>query len=191
MPALIRKAAALIAGPLLLLSLTPFCLGQSQPSPPQGESVQERLGALGRLSRNDRTPRSVAEQAGLEFCVAMAEADGKRIAPLLEVVGYQPLPLAGDLPDPPHRPIFPLDLAKRISARQKVNLRSAEAASFSLKNKREIQELFPAISQWMLDADWALICQPVSDADWPQGVRCLVIRVRALKPTIVGGNLVE
>jgi hypothetical protein len=178
-------------GTITLALFMPALLGQAASAPSGGETVGERLAELVRVPAKQRSSKDIAEQLALEFCAAIGEADGARLESLVYVVGYQPLPLAGELPDPPHRPIPPAALAKRVGARQKAGVLSVEMARFALKPPVDVREPFPAIARWMASDDWALIVHPIGIAGWPTESRCIVIRVRGGRAAVIGGNLID
>jgi len=138
-----------------------------------------------RLTRDDRALR-----AGLAFCAAVRRARGQAAFPLVEAIGYQPLPLSGPLPISPGRPVRPEVLARLIDKR-KAGAFDFPAECFRVVDKKTLRREFPAVARWMLPGDRALVVAPppTPAADWVGRRCCLVIRVRGSQATIIGGNL--
>ncbi len=74
-------------------------------SQPGGETIAGVRQRLTALKPDERTRDDTARLATLDFLVALGESNGPRAAARVDAIGYQPLPLAGDLPEQPARPI--------------------------------------------------------------------------------------
>jgi len=130
--------------------------------------------------------------AALEFVTAIGRADGRRAATLVEVVGYQPLPLSGDLPEPPAAVILPADVERAIASRPPVNADDWSVEHFEVVPRSRLRAMFPAVADWMLPHDRAVVVHPIPEAEgWVSQDACVVVRIRAGKTTIMGGNLLE
>ncbi len=169
-------------------TVTPLSLKPDQASgSPSAAELLRRLDAVprGRLSRDERALR-----AGLAFCAAVRRADGHGAFPLIEAIGYQPLPLAGPLPIEPGRPVRPETVARLIDQRP-AGAFEFPAGCFRIADRRAVRKRFEGISRWMLPGDRALLIDPPPDrvANWLDRPACLVVRVRGRSATIVGGNL--
>ncbi len=154
------------------------------------------LAARERLSRIAPAQRTLDEHALLttiDFALALAAADGSRAASLVDVVGYQPLPLEDELPERPDKPALPAVLEQQIAARQPAQIERLTADDFDVLTRDAVRARFAAVATWMLPEDRAVVSRPPAQPlpGWVQREACLVIRVRAGKATIVGGNLLE
>jgi hypothetical protein len=161
----------------------------TQPTP--DETVAQ---ALTRLSDRRWRPddRDVALRCTLQLCIALGGGDPQRAAGLLDVVGYQPLPLDGELPDEPGKPLNAGAFASQLENRPRFDASSLPAVGFSSLNAREVAGAFPAVARWMLPEDYAVVIEPAgSSGAWVQRRCCVVVRVRGSKPIIVGGNLLQ
>ncbi len=98
----------------------PPLVAQDQPaSQPGGETIAVARQRLMRLKPDERTRDETARLAALDFLVALGEANGPWAAARVDATGYQPLPLAGELPERPARPTPRGTIAKDTPARQK------------------------------------------------------------------------
>ena len=161
---------------------------------PQPEQSAAELLAFLRSQAKDKTADADrALRAGLEFCLALGVGDGRAAVRSLDAVGYQPLPLSGELPLDPPRSIPAEELARWIDRRADSNVAAAAARHFVLRSRAECESLFPAVAAWMLPDDHALVLEsPGARVHyWIERRACLVIRVRGKRPAIVGGNLIE
>jgi len=165
----------------------------SEPAPPAGpETVGHARRRLARIPAQKRTAEENALLAALEFATAIGRADGRRAATLLEVVGYQPLPLSGDLPEPPAAVVLPADIERAIASRPPINPDDWPAEHFEVVPRSRLRAMFPAVADWMLPHDRAVVVHPVPQAEgWVSQDACVVVRIRAGKATIMGGNLLE
>ena len=171
----------------------------SQPSsnPPRprqkAETVSDVLRRLHAKSAKESKPEEIALRAGLEFCRAVGEARGPRAGALIDAVGYQALPLTGDLPDEPLARTLPRAIALDINSRSKIPVGNLPADLFRLITREQVGEWFPAAQQWMLDSDFALVIeQPPSQLEnWVTQPCCIIIRLRNREPSIVAGSLLQ
>jgi hypothetical protein len=162
--------------------------------PPAGETIAQARRRLARIPLAQRTPSDLALLAAIDFALAVAEPDGRRAASMVEVVGYQPLPLTGDLPEPPDKPIWCADVEKRIAARSPVKLTELKRERLEVHTRAKTKPLFPPIAAWMLAQDRVVVFQPSVDPPLPGWVTrpaCIVVRLRAGRTTVMGGNLLE
>jgi hypothetical protein len=164
----------------------------SQPAFLEGETVLAAWRRLSKITANSRKEQ-VALRTAIEMCLALGRADGKRAVERFEVIGYQTLPLEGDLPEPPDRPA-PADTIKaQLDKRAKSPIDHLPAEMFQIRPKDKLREQFPAAAAWMLADDVAIVISPTTEpgGDWLTRPGCLIIRVRAGKPAVIGGNLLE
>lgn len=163
-----------------------------EPVPPQGETVAYTLRRFQRIGIKQLKSSEIALLAGLQFCSAVAACDGARAADMLDATGYQQMPMTGPLPNPPPRPIAPLDFRESFKARSPVNLDNTLLDRFTLVRRAGMVSAFPSVAQWMLPDDHGLVIDPdPMTPGWVTRRCCLVIRVRARRPCIMAGNMVE
>lgn len=167
----------------------------SEPAVPAGsETVAQARRRLARIRPEKRTSDDHALLTALDFSLAIGQADGRRAAGLLEAVGYQPLPLDGDLPEPPPKPVPNSDVEKTVAARRPMKVEDLPIAQIEVYTRKRLRPLFPAVANWMLAQDRAVVFRPAGDpplANWVATEACLVVRIRADKATIAGGNLLQ
>lgn len=159
--------------------------------PTPGSLLAERR-RLNRIPRTERSVEEIAALAGIDFLIAVGNADGSRVAGLIDVVGYQQLPEGDLLWDDPPRPIDPNTLAGRISARGRIAVGELPVETVEVRPRTNLGE-FPAIALWMTAEDRALVVRAPDQAPsgWVTKDACLVIRVRADKATITGGTFFD
>lgn len=165
----------------------------SQPAEPEDgpESVATVLRRLGRMRRGEMSERDIALKAGLEFVRALCRADGEKASALLEVTGYQVIPGDG-LGDEPGPRITPEAFAAALAAGRAAAFETLPAECVEAAPPEALREKFPGISTWMLPTDWGIVLKPVAERnDWVQREACLVVRLRARKPTVQGGTALE
>lgn len=158
------------------------------------ETVALARQRLSRIPLKERTDRDRALLAGLDFVLAMGKSDGRRAAILIDAVGYQPLPMTGELPERPALAIPASEVHKLVAGRPLTDLANLSADRIEVVAPGVLREAFPAAATWMLPQDWAVVFRPKSEdrvAHWITRDACLVIRIRADRPTILGGNLLE
>ncbi len=154
------------------------------------ESVAAALGRLAHIRRSKMTDRDIALQTGLEFVRSLGRADGQKAAGLLEAIGYQTVPTASELPEEPGPPMPREAFATEVAGRKPAPFDTLPASCIELKDRKAARLAFPTIGTWMLPSDWAVVLNPVAERpDWVRRPACIVIRVRAGKPTIQGGDV--
>jgi hypothetical protein len=160
---------------------------------PAIETVGPTLERLAQIPNRTLTERELALFAGLRFCDALARGDGSLAAELIEAVGYQPLPLEGDLPETPTKALLPGMVRDSMQGRVTTSLSGTPLRRFAVHDYRSLAARFPAIATWMLPAeDYAVVIEPSPETPgWVSKRGCIVIRMRARKPAIMGGNLLE
>ena len=167
----------------------------SQPAaPPVNEPIVGPRQRLARIAPERRTLDEHALLTTADFVLALGRADGARAAALVDAVGYQPLPLEGELPEKPDKPWLPAVLEKQLAARRPVEVERLTADDFTVLTRDGVRTRFAAVATWMLPEDRAVVCWPPATqrvAGWVQREACLVVRVRASRATIVGGSLLE
>jgi hypothetical protein len=142
------------------------------------------------LPAGQRSPADTALAAALEFVLALGESNGLKATDQIDPVGYQELPLSGDLPEEPARPRSAGEIEKLVASRQPAPLARLPIASFETLTRERVRPHFAAVATWMLPKDYAVLIRPVPDCPhWVQRECCLVLRVRATRAAIVGGNL--
>jgi hypothetical protein len=148
---------------------------------------------LARIAADRRTPEEHALLATIDFVLALGKADGGRAAACVDAVGYQTLPLAGELPEQPNKPVLPAVLEKQLAARPTVDVARLTVSDFEVLTRAGVRARFAAVATWMLPEDRAVVCRrPAAElAGWVPREACVVVRVRAGKTTIMGGNLLE
>ncbi|MEP0845434.1 MAG: hypothetical protein HRF50_01275 [Phycisphaerae bacterium] len=154
------------------------------------ETVSQQLARLSTTAPADASKHDLALRAGLQFCLAVAAADARRALECLDATGYQPLPLRGPLLDEPGKPIGAAAMRIRIEQQPHAALGAEPAGRFAALQRRAAAELFPGVARWMLDDDWAIVFTPGGALpNWSQDSCCVVVRVRATRATVIGGNL--
>ncbi len=162
--------------------------------PAGSETVAQARRRLARIRPEKRTSDDHALLTALDFALAIGQADGRRAAGLLEAVGYQPLPAVGDLPEPPPKPVPGSDVEKAIAARRPMKVEDLPIAQIEVYTRKRLRPVFPAVADWMLAQDRAVVFRPAGEpplSDWVTTEACLVVRIRADKATIAGGNLLQ
>ncbi len=187
----------------VLLAVAFFCAGaargQSLPaSQPASAPADEPLAAvrqrLARVQPRERAPRDHALLAALDFALAVGRKDATQALRVVDAVGYQPLPLAGELPDPPERPLLLAALERQIGFLQPLEVGRLPSAVVAVRTPRELRAEFPGVATWMLPQDWAVVFQPAPEArvpGWLREAACVVVRMRGERATVLGGNLVQ
>lgn len=155
-------------------------------------TLADRLNAL-RPARHARlSDRDAALRAAIEFIVAVGDADGARAARLVDTVGYQPLPRSGPLPETPAKPVPPDALRKVIDQLARFDAARLSESSLSLGARDLARDAFPAVAAWMLPGDFVAVLHPAADQPrWISEPACIVVRVRAGRPSVLGGTLIE
>jgi hypothetical protein len=161
----------------------------TQPAPPEtlGELRQRLAAAAGR-----GTPREqVALRCGAEIVLALGAGNIDGAVRFVDPVGYQPLPLDGPLPETPERPIAAEALAERLRACRLEGVERLPATSLEVLNRDGALERFPAVGRWMQRQDVVVLVHGADTGGMPWLTQraCLVVRVRAGRPSVLGGNL--
>lgn len=171
--------------------------GQSKPAPPPTtqpavrETVAVAHGRLAQIPAKKLSREQIALKTTLALALAIGKADGKGAVKLLDAVGYHALPLEGRLPEKPDKPLTADEFRERIERLSPTRVASLPADTFEVLDRVALRREFAAVAEWMLPQDRAVVIRPANDADsdWVTRSCCLVVRLRARKPTIVGGNL--
>jgi hypothetical protein len=198
MPVL-HQAAGLPCTAGLVLALTAACsdaLGaipqdDTDRAPPV--TIADRFKELRAKPPSRLSRQEIAFRSGVEFCLLVGVGNSGRAVEHLDVVGYQPLPLDGLLPEDPPRPIDAETVREWIASRPESNVDDAPVRCFRAVDRVELRERFAAVADWMLPSDYALLIEvaPQKVRHWVRRSACLVIRVRAGRASIVGGNLFQ
>lgn len=131
---------------------------------------------------------------GLDVALAIGRAEGAQAAALIDVTGYHALPLTGPLPERPGKPVPANDVARWIAARPPVDLAHHTLDQVYVATRDEVRSRFPAVAVWMLPQDLAVMFRPPpfdSGGRWITQEACVVVRLRADRATVIGGNLFE
>jgi len=132
--------------------------------------------------------------AALSFAIEIGRADGSAVAALVVPVGYQELPLAGDLPERPAKPLQRAALKARIADRQLIETTRVPSSCLDVLKRDELRDKFPAVATWMLPGDLAIIYHVSIGDKWPRWITrdaCAVVRIRGRRASIVGGNVLD
>ncbi len=183
---------------MVILLLVAQARGQSkpaQPPPTTQPAARETVAAahrrLTQIPAKELSREQIALKTTLTLALAIEKADGEGAAKLLDAVGYHALPLEGRLPEKPDKPLTPDEFRERIERLSPTRVDSFPADTFEVLDRVALRGEFGAVAEWMLPQDRAVVIRPARDADggWVSRSCCLVVRLRARKPTIVGGNL--
>lgn len=179
-------------------SKTPAQKQKAEPSPPPpwpDASVQTLAQAVERLRLvppKNLTKADIALHSGLEFCLALANADGERTAGLIEAVGFQPFSSSAPLPENPPPPHLPSVIREQIQTRRPVSIGHAALSIFSVRDREQLHGDFPYMAQWMLTDDFAVVISPDEQlTNWLPEKSALIIRMRGRRATVAGGNLFQ
>jgi hypothetical protein len=185
------------------LAVAFFCAagaaGQSRPatqpaSRPAEETIAVARQRLAHIKSQDRTDYARGLLAALDFVVALESGDSRKIGTLVDAVGYQALPLAGELPEKPEKPLSPAAIDKIMAGLPKTDLGALPASSAEVVTRLKLVAEFPAVAVWMLPQDVAIVFRPVTGSaapTWLSQSACVVVRIRGERATIIGGNLLE
>lgn len=154
-------------------------------------TISQRHNELIRLKNQRLDEKELALRAALEFLIAVGSADGVAAANVLETIGFQPLPLGRTLPNPPLPLITVESLKKSVSARKPVPIRDLPMEAVEIVGRDRLRVLAPAMAHWMLSSDWAVILDGENASSIFSEPAVLIVRVRAGRPTIMGGNLLS
>lgn len=139
-----------------------------------------------KLTREQLVLRTV-----LDLVLAIGNVDGERAAVHIDAVGYQRLPLEGDLPQNPDRPLPAREFKKHVAARKPLEVGKLPVKLFEVTDRTIAHDTFPAVADWMLPHDFAVLIRPSTEPGKALASRpcCVVVRLRARKPSIIGGNV--
>lgn len=155
----------------------------------------EALRALSDVRRGEqRSDEQIALRAALVFFIATGEGATDKAASVLDAVGYQELPLEGPLPEIAERPVRREELAERIGGVSRFASGGFPMGRVEVMTRRAARNEFPAVADWMLPKDMLIVFRAAGEegSDDPLRVDAvLVVRLRARKPTIVAGTLLE
>lgn len=156
---------------------------------------------LARLPAAQREPEDHALLAALDFVLALDRGDGAKAAERIDAVGYTALPLTGELPEKPDKPLLPAAVADRVKARGEPTglgaaprLDEVPLHTVRVLTPPALREEFPAVALWMLPQDLAVVFRAPEDGPargWLTCPACVVVRIRADRATIIGGNLLD
>jgi hypothetical protein len=174
-------------------------LGQSPPttypaSQPAGETITAARQRLAHIKSRDRSDSDRALFVALDFVLAIGSGDSRKLGPLIDAVGYQALPLAGELPEKPDKPLPPSAIEKSLLSLPKADLGVLPASCAAIMPRAALRERFPAIATWMLPPDLAVVFRPIAKSpipSWLTQEACVVVRIRGERATIIGGNLLQ
>lgn len=180
----------------LLCAATAFSQSNpsSQPSPQPAETIGAARQRLARIKSQERTDQDRTLLAGLDFALAVGAGDARKLSGLVDAVGYQALPLTGDLPEKPDKPLALSAIERLLAALPKIDIGTLPASCAAVAAHKSLPDQFPAVATWMLPQDQVIVFQPAPagpsrrvDA-WLRQPACVVVRVRAERATIIGGN---
>ena len=192
----------------LALLAVAFCcaaasLGQSRPTSqpatqratqPAPETVATARARLNRIKLRDRSPGERTLLVALDFALAAAQSDPRRAALVVDAVGYQALPLAGDLPEKPDKPLLGAALEREVLGLPAADLAKLTMDRVEAVPREKLRDSFPAVAAWMLPQDVAVVFHtaPVDQVpNWLVHDACLVVRMRGERATVLGGNLLQ
>jgi hypothetical protein len=182
--------AALVCAATTLGQSSPGTLPASQP----GETIVAARQRLARIKSSERSDPDRALLTALDFALAIGVGDVHKANGLIDVVGYQALPLAGDLPEKPDKPLAPPAIERLLAALPKIDVGTLPASCAAVVTHKELRDEFPAVATWMLPQDQAVVFQPAPGnplETWLRRAACLVVRIRAERATIIGGNFLQ
>jgi len=192
-----RRRGRLLFGMVILL-LVAQARGQSKPAQPPPttqpavrETVPVAHRRLTQIPAKELSREQITLKMTLALALAIGRADGDGAAKLLDAVGYHALPLEGRLPEKPDKPLTADGFRQRIERLSPTRVDRLPADTFEVFDRGVLRKEFAAVAEWMLLQDRAVVIRPANDADggWVSRSCCVVVRLRARKPTIVGGNL--
>lgn len=177
------------------VTLAALLLGAADDAPPatqpERDTLAGRLQALQERPDDELDDKDRATVVALQFIIAIGENDPNEAAGLLDVVGYQRLPLSGKLDTIPERPLQPADLVETLQRYEFNPIGDVDLEAVALHNRRSLERWFPAVARWMGPQDYALRMRGRDEGgiSWLKQRGCIVVRVRGDKATVVGGNL--
>ena len=171
--------------------------GQSKPAPPPTtqpavrETVAVAHRRLTQIPAKKLSREQIALKTTLALALAIGTSDGEGAAKLLDAVGYHALPLEGRLPERPDKPLTAGEFRECIERLSPTRVDRLPADTFEVLDRVALRKEFAAVAEWMLPQDRAVVIRPANEAGtgWVSRSCCLVVRLRARKPTVLGGNL--
>lgn len=167
-----------------------------KPPPPWPDEKIKSVGAA--IERLDAIPfatltdRQRALATVLRFCAAIGRADGGAAAEPIDAVGYQKLPIEGPLSIAPEKPLPAKTLGEEVARFKPITINDVPLARFRVETPFSIESQHPAVATWALESDIVIVIEPEpSVSGWIQRAACIVVRVRAGRPKIIGGNLFD
>jgi hypothetical protein len=190
---------------LMFLAVAFFCAGaasaQSQPTSqpatqpaPAPETVLAARQRLNRIKPHDRTPAERTLLVALDFALAVTQSDPKRANAVVDATGYQTLPLAGELPEKPAKPLLAPALEREILGLPRADLARLNMDRVEIVPHEKLRDSFPAVATWMLPQDFAVVFRaaPADQvSNWLAQDACLVVRIRGERATVLGGSLLQ
>ena len=184
--------------PIVTLLFVTQAWGQSKPAQPPPttqpavrETVAAAHGRLAQIPAKKLSRERIALKTTLALALAIGKADGEGAAKLLDAVGYHALPLEGRLPEKPDKPLTADEFRQRIERLSPTRVASLPADTFEVLDRVALRKEFAAVAEWMLPQDRAVVIRAANEAGtgWVSRSCCVVVRLRARKPTVLGGNL--
>lgn len=182
---------ALIATTIVSFLPSPLPAQESQPATQPAETLEVALKRLRAIPHKQLHDRDIALRTGIQFLIAAGTGDTRTAVADIDATGFQPLPLTGDLPEAPAKPLGSADVSALISDRMPRSATATfSAESVALVHAKDVRQKFPAIAKWMLPTDYAVLISPVAgQPNWVRQPACIVVRVRGTNAKIMGGNL--
>ncbi|MCG3126887.1 MAG: hypothetical protein CHACPFDD_01742 [Phycisphaerae bacterium] len=155
------------------------------------QTLSQELQTLARIKPAERTRDQSARRCAIQFMLALATGEPEQAAALVDPVGYQPLPSSGPLPEKPAKPVFGAALREMLQLRRSPMLSDLPSAMVRLVRAADAPPELDAARTWMLPDDRLLLLLPPEPPvpGWPSRRAFLVVRVRASRALIVGGDL--
>ena len=188
---------------LISLAVAFFCAGaasaQSRPtSQPTTQAAPETVSAarqrLARIKSRDRSPEERALLVTLDFALAAAQSDPRRAIAVVDATGYQTLPLTGELPEKPDKPLLGAALERQLQGLPRADLARLTMDRVEIVPHEKLRDTFPAVATWMLPQDLAVVFRtaPADQvSNWLMHDACVVVRIRGEHATVLGGSLLQ
>lgn len=159
---------------------------------PENETVAAAAQRYARIPAKKVTREDAAWRAGLSFLQALSSGGNEGAAELVDAAGYNPLPFQGELPENPDKPLLGKPLRERIEKAGRPQWSQVTLDHFQLLKRRQANEVSPTVATWMLDSqDYMLVYRPPTSnaAAGFEKPACVIVRMRAKRPAIVGGTV--
>jgi len=156
------------------------------------ETYAQTRQRLMRIAADRRTPEQIAMLTGLDFALALSQANGARAVAVVDATGYVTLPLIGPLPERPAKGLYPEVLEPQLSVRRPIKIDDLPSETLQVTTAEKLKDRAPAVATWMLTTnDRAVVFLPPEPRvpGWVQHEAYLVVRVRADHGTVVAGTL--